>query len=253
MTFVSQRSAVWPLYTMMDKGCSPGERKTRQRSPDVRGNSYLPRRTYIPPAKAMDHRDGFRRTAPVTHNNPAESKTSEERIAVRQAASEGLRSKLRTNAGGAEGHDYGRRVTFQDELPQRNSSSVHPAYRRSPRPLSGRASDMTPIDHKVEGYGGVTSTIECLPDQLRISKVRPIPSPKQRIEELQRENGHLRRELSYYKDTRKVLMKSFHSIHESHQALHETLAEASQISSRRYFLYCLGPSATPNRCPRWEM
>ena len=156
---------------MMDKGCSLSEQKTRQHSSDVRGNSYLPQRMYIPPAKVMDHRDGFRCTASVTHNNSAKLKTSEERIAVRQAASEGLKSKLRTNADDAEGHDYGQRITFQDELPQRNSSLVHPVYRRFPCPLFDRASDMTSIDHKVEGYSVVSFTIECLSDQLRISKV----------------------------------------------------------------------------------
>lgn len=225
---------------MTDKICSPRERKSHRRSSDVGQDSYLPRRTYRPPANAVDRDHTDRRAPPGGQDKSPKSISSEERIAIRKAASEDLKTKLRTNAGGTESHDRARHVTFPSELPGRNSSTVHPAYRRSPRPLSGRAADMAPIDHEVEGYGGVTSTIECLPDQLRISKLRPIPSPKQRIEELQRENGHLRRELSYYKDTRKVLMKSFQSIHESHQALHETLTEATRgvaISEQRYIEY----------------
>ena len=64
--------------------------------------------------------------------------------------------------------------------------------------------------------------------------------PKSRIEELQREMGHLRQEIRYYKDTRDVLMKFFESVQASHQELREALTEASRgiaISEQRYIEY----------------
>lgn len=99
---------------------------------------------------------------------------------------------------------------------------------------------MTPLDHQIAAHGGTTSTIECLPHRLRISKVQRISGPQQRIEELVRDVGHLNQELSYYKDTRKVLMKLFDSVKASHEALQVAVAEADRelaISEQRYVSY----------------
>ena len=162
---------------------------------------------------------------------------------MRKAASQSLRSRIRTNANLLNSHGRQRHVTFQRDLPRRDPSSVHPVDRQCERPCPGGIAEMTRIDHDIESYGGLTSTIECLPEQLRISKVQPISGPEQRIEELQRENGRLRQELSYYKDTRKVLMTLLQSTHELQQSLQETLMEASKgvaISEQRYVEYWAG-------------
>ena len=63
---------------------------------------------------------------------------------------------------------------------------------------------------------------------------------KGHIEELTREIRYLRQELAYYKDTRKVLMKFYESIDESHRmignALYET-AKGVAISEKRLLDY----------------
>ena len=99
---------------------------------------------------------------------------------------------------------------------------------------------MTALDHRIAVHGGTTSTIECLPHRLRISKFQQTPGPQQRIEELVRDVGHLNQELSYYKDTRKVLMKLLTSVKESHEALQAAVVEADRelaISEQRYIRY----------------
>lgn len=195
---------------------------------------YLPRKTYIEHTDGRAHRD--------TEKSPSLSLESAQRIARRKAASDQLKGKLRTAARGSprpEGPTQ-RRVTFQTPPPKRELSETHPALRQRQRPHSGRAGDVTALDHRIAVHGGTTSTIECLPHRLRISKVQQTSGPQQRIEELVRDVGNLNQELSYYKDTRKVLLKLFDSVKASHEALQAAVAEADRelaISEQRYIRY----------------
>ena len=161
------------------------------------------------------------------------SSNSALRIDRIKAASDQLKGKLRTtfkaSSPRAEGHSQ-RRVTFQTPPTNRAPSETHPALRQRERPRSGPAVDVTAPDHQIAVHGGTTSTIECLPHRLRISKGQRTSGPQQRIEELVRDVGHLNQELSYYKDTRKVLMKLFDSVKASHEALRVAMAEADRES-----------------------
>ena len=155
----------------------------------------------------------------------------------RRKASETLKSTLRTHINGIASQPQGRHVKFQDSPSTQKPSSVYPAFRQR---LSGLVNEVTEVDHKIARRGGSTSTIECLPYRLRISKVQPLATPQQRIEELQRENGHLRRELIYYKETREVLMKMLEATKASHKRVRDILTEATHgvaISEQRYVGY----------------
>ena len=125
-----------------------------------------------------------------------------------------------------------RRVTFDD--------SSHPAHRSRSRTLSSTARVITPIDSRISSLGGTTSTLECLPHRLRISKSSQPISLEQRIEELTREAGHLRQELAYHKETRAACMKFFDVTNQAHQNLHNAIAEMSRkvaISEQRFENY----------------
>jgi len=203
----------------------------------IQGKTYrLLQRTYLPPANSSDCiKSSLSRPQPDV-NRPKSSQRSE----VRKAAVEDLKIKLRTTPTDLKGREGDRHVTFEEDLPRRDLLPTHPAYRHRDRPLSGRAGDVTPIDHRIAHHGGSTSTLKCLPYCLRISKAQPATGPKERIEELQRENGHLRRELTYYKDTRGVLMKLFDSIQACHQSLEKALTEATRgvaMSEQRFVDY----------------
>lgn len=196
---------------------------------------YLPRKTFIDRTDSRGHRE--------TEKSPSSSQNSAQRIARRKAASDQLKGKLRTAFRGSSPRQQSptqRRVTFQTPPPKREPSETHPALRQRERPRSGRAGDVTALDHRIAVYGGTTSTVECLPHRLRITKVQQTSDPQQRIEELVRDVGHLNQELSYYKDTRKVLMKLFDSVKASHATLQAAVAEADRelaISEQRYVRY----------------
>ncbi|CAF9939954.1 hypothetical protein IMSHALPRED_001694 [Imshaugia aleurites] len=196
---------------------------------------YLPRKTFVDRTDDRAHRDA--------EKSPSLSLDSAQRIARRKAASNQLRGKLRTAFRGTSPRPEGaaqRRVTFQTPPPKRELSESHRHLRQRERPRSGRAGDVTALDHQIAIHGGTTSTIECLPHRLRITKVQQTSGPQQRIEELVRDVGHLNQELSYYKDTRKVLMKLFDSVKASHETLQAAVAEADRdlaISEQRYVRY----------------
>ena len=196
---------------------------------------YLPQKTFVDRTPGRAHRD--------REQLPSSSEDSAARIARRKAASEQLKGKLRTAFKGSSPRSQDptqRRVTFQRPPPRREPSETHPALRQRERPRSGRPGDVTALDHQISIHGGTSSTIECLPHRLRISKVQQISSPQQRIEELVRDVGHLNQEMSYYKDTRKIFMKLFEAVKISNEALQAAVSEADRelaISEQRYVRY----------------
>lgn len=195
---------------------------------------YLPSKTYKAHTSDRFHQD--------TEKIPL-SPSSAQRIARRKAASDQLKGKLRTAFKTSSPRPEGptqRHVTFQTSPSQRVPSEPRLAHRQRERPRSGRAGDVTPLDHQIAAHGGTTSTIECLPHRLRVSKVQRTSGPQQRIEELVRDVGHLNQELSYYKDTRKVFMKLYNSVKASQELLRVAVAEADRelvISEQRYMSY----------------
>lgn len=195
---------------------------------------YLPRKTFTDRADGRLHQD----TEKVLL-----SPNSAQRIDRRKAASDQVKSKLRTAFKAGSPRPEGptqRRVTFKTPPTKRIPSETRPASRPRERPRSGRVGDVTALDHHIAVHSGTTSSLECLPHRLRISKVQRTSAPQQRIEELVRDIGHLNQELSYYKNTRKVLMKLFDSVKASHEALQIAVAEADRelaISEQRYVSY----------------
>ncbi|KAL6722260.1 hypothetical protein ACLMJK_001367 [Lecanora helva] len=124
-----------------------------------------------------------------------------------------------------------RHVTFDEDSKHRGLAAFHPAFRHRQRPPPGRARAATPLDLRV---GGMES-LECLPQQLKISKNDPA-FLQLRLEELTRENGYLQQELLYHKDTLSVMNNFFESIRRAHHSLQNALAETARkvaISEQR--------------------
>lgn len=128
-----------------------------------------------------------------------------------------------------------RRVAFTNQSTEQRQSSVHPAFRQ--RPASGRAGDVTAIDHLIARNGGVTSTFAELPHQLRIAKKDPPMTLKEQVEKLTRQNGNLLEELAFFKDTRNAEMKFLRKIHKLHVQLRDALEERSRERARAEFKF----------------
>ena len=131
-----------------------------------------------------------------------------------------------------------RYVTFQ--LSQFTSRGNIKHSRISQR--SGFSSDyeVTALNHQIGDHEETTSTLNYLPHRLRLTKEKKPEILKKHIKELTKEIEYLRQKLAYYKDTRKVLMKFYESIDESHRmignALYET-AKGVAISEQRLLDY----------------
>lgn len=149
----------------------------------------------------------------------------------------------RQSPGGTRPREKAQHVSFTP-LPQESAHLRQPSKGQQQRPPSGRAGDVTALDHKVARHGGTTSTLETLPRRLRTSR-QTSSSPWVRLEEAIRENGYLGQELAYYKDTHEVLMRLYSSIRQSHQEMKDALDEASKgvaISEQRLLNYLGKPS-----------
>ncbi len=96
------------------------------------------------------------------------------------------------------------------------------------------------MDHWIGQGGGTTSTLEFLPHRLKISKNKDSVPKEKRIEELTRENGYLRQELAYHKETQVAIMRLYDSAQTAVQRLQHALTDASQriaISENRLLEY----------------
>lgn len=93
------------------------------------------------------------------------------------------------------------------------------------RPVSGKAGDVTSLDHWIANHGGTTSTYEELPHRIQSSKYIPPQSLEQRVEELTREKSFLLQELVYFKASRAAEAKFF-------QSVSATVAEVGDVLTR---------------------
>jgi len=96
--------------------------------------------------RVYDHYKQGRGVHPNKQSAKKSEGSSDDRIARRKAASESLRGKLRAPAGGPATKNQDRHVTFQENSLGHEVTSIHPAYRR---PVSGRAGDVTAVDHQI--------------------------------------------------------------------------------------------------------
>jgi len=87
---------------------------------------------------------------------------------------------------------------------------IRPLARK--RPVSGKAGDVTSLDHWIANHGGTTSTYEELPHRIQSSTYIPPQSLEQRVEELTREKSFLLQELVYVKTSRAAEAKFFQSV-----------------------------------------
>lgn len=129
-------------------------------------------------------------------------------------------------------------VTSQPPQPTSRVTSDNFDHYRGPR--LNRDHEVTALDHCIEDHGGTTSTLDCLPHRLRITKEKKSRTMKEHMEDLTREIGYLRQELAYYKDTREVLMRFHESISDSHRVMKVALCEMSKgvaISEQRLLDY----------------
>jgi hypothetical protein len=99
-------------------------------------------------------------------------------------------------------------------LPKPATTRSHAPIRPLPRkrPVSGKAEDVTSLDHWIADHGETTSTYEKLPHRIQSSKYISPQSPEQRVEELTREKSFLLQELVYFKASRATEARLFESI-----------------------------------------
>lgn len=116
-------------------------------------------------------------------------------------------------------------VASQCSQPCSKTRPISPDYLY--RSLVSRYNDVTALDSLIENFGGITSTLECLPHRLQMRK-RKSNNLNERIEELTVENECLQEESIYYKDTRAVLIKFFENINSSIQTIKGLLYETSK-------------------------
>ena len=142
---------------------------------------------------------------------------------------------IETPTAGANKPASHRHVAFAGYPKEQRQSSIHPAFRQ--RPASGRAGNVTAIDHLIAKNGGVTSTFAELPHQLRIAKKDPPMTLTEQVEKLTRQNGNLLEELAFFKDTRNAETKFLREVHKLHGQLEDALKEMSREQARAEFKF----------------
>ncbi|KAI9736719.1 MAG: hypothetical protein M1834_000923 [Cirrosporium novae-zelandiae] len=119
-----------------------------------------------------------------------------------------------------------------------------PALSSNPRPQDRRAlgtpAEVTSLDHRIARHGGTSSGLEILRHRVEKAKRDPQPDYSKRIEELVRENGYLRQEISYFKETRQGLLDLHATTIDIYQQLEralQTLSEKVAMSERDMLEY----------------
>lgn len=123
-------------------------------------------------------------------------------------------------------------------FPNLNAKSVHRSESRPKESSSQRAFgvgnqrsgfnndyEVTALDHQIEDHERTTFILDYLPHRLRLTKEKKSKTLKKHIKKLTKEIEYLRQKLTYYKDTRKVLMRFYDSINESHRMIRNALCE----------------------------
>jgi hypothetical protein len=111
----------------------------------------------------------------------------------------------------------------------------------------GKPAEITSTDHRIALVGGLTSTTERLPQNMKKTKT---PSDlNQRLEELTRENGRLRQEVCHAQEQAQALL----ALYTKSVDAQRILREATQTTSdrllhsdnklMRYFGVCLDDTA----------
>ena len=125
-----------------------------------------------------------------------------------------------------------RHVTFQESTKAPQQSVIHPVYRQ--RPKSGKAGDVTPLDHWIATHGGTTSSYEELPHRIQKSKGHQPLTPEERVEELTHEKSFLLQELAYHKEIRAAESRFLEKATELRAELQVVLTEFDQALHKRW-------------------
>jgi len=99
-----------------------------------------------------------------------------------------------------------------------------------------RASSLPPgvnsLDHSIFRQNGSTSALEFTAHRLQSAKFKPVPDLMTRIEELTKENGHLRQEIQFYRQCFEVLQRLRETSYNVYQQLF-FLAASTTLSADR--------------------
>lgn len=108
---------------------------------------------------------------------------------------------------------------------------IRPLIRQ--RPPSGKAGDVTSLDHWIAGHGGTTSSYEELSHRIQSFKYSSSQSSQQRVEELTREKSFLLQELMYFKASRTIEAKFFEAVNSFCVDMETTLARLKDALNER--------------------
>ncbi len=109
---------------------------------------------------------------------------------------------------------------------------IHSVYRQ--RPKSGKAGDVTPLDHWIATHEGTTSSYEELPHRIQESKNHQPLTSEERVEELTHEESFLLQELAYHKEIRAAESRFLEKATELRAELQVILTEFDQALHKRW-------------------
>ena len=92
--------------------------------------------------------------------------------------------------------------------------------------------EITVLDARIARAGGTTSRLELQPYRLQEAKTQRNKSRSAEMEDLTRENGHLRQEIVFYQESRNAMLSFHHDVMEGYQVLQTALRELSEKMAR---------------------
>ena len=96
------------------------------------------------------------------------------------------------------------------------------------------------LNHQIEDHEGTIFILNYFPHRLRLTKENKLETLKEHIEELMKKMKYLRQKLAYYESTRKILMRFYENINESHRMIKNVLCETIKnvaTSEQRFLNY----------------
>ena len=104
-----------------------------------------------------------------------------------------------------------------------------------PRRLNPRAKSfsngppqLSPIDRIISLHHGSTTAIEATPQRLQASKQFPIPSLRERIEQLQKQNSSLNHEIAYFREMERYRDEFEHEVARVKEKLEKALSKLAR-------------------------
>jgi hypothetical protein len=105
-------------------------------------------------------------------------------------------------------------------------------HHRASKPRSNGAPPLSPVDQIIDRHNGSSTAIEATPRRLQASKQQPIPTLRERVVELERQNSNLKHEVAYYREQEQPRIDFFESVLRLSGDLNRALCTLSEIQQK---------------------